>query len=138
MANPLLGTGMGSVPVTALYGAVTAIITTGLAMNISRMRGKHKIFRGDGGIAELQGAIRAHGNAAEHVPVTVLLLLVAELCGGSSLALHVLGGAFLVARILHPLGMMKSIAPAQVAGAVGTYLTQFALAGYALWLRPWG
>ena len=138
MANPLLGTGLGSVPVTALYGAVTALITTGLAMNISRLRGKHQTLRGDGGIAELQGAVRAHGNAAEHVPLTLLLLLMAELCGGSSLALHVLGGAFLVARILHPIGLMKGIAPAQIAGALGTYLIQFALAGYTLWLRPWG
>jgi uncharacterized membrane protein YecN with MAPEG domain len=138
MANPLLGTGLGSVPVTALYGGVTALITTALAMNVSRTRGKHQTFRGDGGVAELQGAIRAHGNAAEHVPLTILLLLMAELCGGSSTVLHVLGGAFLVARILHPLGYMRNVSALQIAGALGTYLTQVALAGYTLYLRPWG
>ncbi|HEX8702210.1 MAG TPA: MAPEG family protein [Myxococcaceae bacterium] len=138
MANPLLGAGLGSVPVTALYGGVTALLTVGLAMNISRLRGKHQVFRGDGGVAELQGAIRAHGNAAEHVPLALLLLLLAELCGGSSLVLHVLGGAFLVARILHPIGLVKQITAAQIAGALGTYLTQVLLAGYALYLRPWG
>jgi len=138
MANPLLGTGLGAVPVTALYGGLTALLTVGLAMNISRMRGKHNVLRGDGGIPELQGAIRAHGNAAEHVPLAILLLLLAELCGGSSLVLHVLGGAFLVARIIHPIGLIKQISAGQVVGAMGTYLTQIALAGYTLWLRPWG
>jgi uncharacterized membrane protein YecN with MAPEG domain len=138
MANPILGTGLGSVPVTALYGALNALLAVGLAVNVSRVRGKYNVFRGDGGHAELQGAIRAHGNNSEHVPLAVLMLLIAELCGGSSLMLHVLGGAFLVARILHPLGMMKNIAPAQIVGAVGSYLLQAALAGYVLYLRPWG
>jgi uncharacterized membrane protein YecN with MAPEG domain len=107
-------------------------------MNVSRVRGKYNVSRGDGGHAELQGAIRAHGNNSEHVPLTVLLLLIAELCGGSSTVLHVLGGAFLVARILHPVGLMKNLSPAQITGALGSYLIQVVLAGYVLWLRPWG
>ncbi|HYO54573.1 MAPEG family protein [Archangium sp.] len=138
MANPILGTGLSAVPVTALYGGLNALLAVGLAVNVSRVRGKYNVFRGDGGHAELQGAIRAHGNNSEHVPLGMMLLLIAELCGGSSTTLHVFGGAFLVARILHPVGLMKNIAPAQIAGALGSYLLQAALAVYVLWLRPWG
>lgn len=138
MANPLLGTGLGSVPATALYGGLNALLTVLLAVNVSRLRGKYQTFRGDGGHAELISGIRAHGNNVEYVPVVVLLLLIAELCGGSSLMLHIFGGAFLVARILHPLGLMKNIAPAQITGATLSYLIQAALAIYVLYLRPWG
>jgi hypothetical protein len=138
MANPILGTGLGAVPATALYGGLNALLTLALAVNVSRVRGKYNTFRGDGGHAELQSAIRAHGNNVEHVPLTILLLLIAELCGGNSMALHVLGGAFLVARILHPVGLMRNLSAVQIPGALGTYLIQAVLAGYTLWLRPWG
>jgi uncharacterized membrane protein YecN with MAPEG domain len=138
MANPILGTGLGTVPVTALYGALNALLAVGLAMNVSRLRGKYKLTRGDGGHTDLQGAIRAHGNNSEHVPLAILLLLIAELCGGSSTILHVFGGVFLVARLVHPVGMIKNVNAAQYVGALGSYLTQGVLALYVLWLRPWG
>ncbi|MDY7225569.1 MAPEG family protein [Hyalangium rubrum] len=138
MANPILGTTLMSVPVTALYGAFSALILVALGINVSRVRGKYKTFRGDGGHVELQGAIRAHGNATEHVPLMLILLLVAELCGGSSTVLHIFGGAVVVARLLHAGGLMGSIQAAQISGALGTYLIEAGLAIYALVLRPWG
>ena len=45
------------------------LMILGLGVNVSRLRGKFNVFRGDGGHAELQGAIRAHGNSVEHVPM---------------------------------------------------------------------
>jgi hypothetical protein len=138
MANPILGTTLVAVPVTALYGALSALLLVALGMNVSRLRGKYQVFRGDGGHDELQSAIRVHGNNAEHIPLVLILLLVAELCGGSSVTLHVFGGALVVARLLHALGLTRRLTAAQVPGALGTYLIEAGLAGYALWLRPWG
>jgi hypothetical protein len=131
------GTTLLAVPITALYGALNALLTVGLSMNVSRLRGKYQVFRGDGGHAELQSAIRAPGNNVEHVPLALLLLLIAELCGGSSVALHVFGGALLFARLAHSYGLMRA-SRVQVVGALLTLLVQVGLAGYALWLRPWG
>jgi uncharacterized membrane protein YecN with MAPEG domain len=138
MANPILGTALMAVPTTALYGALCALLLVGLGMSVSRLRGKYKLARGDGGHEDLAIAMRAHGNAAEHVPLALLLLLIAELCGGASVALHIFGGALLVARLIHPVGLFKKIMGAQFVGALGTYLIEAGLAGYVLWLRPWG
>jgi uncharacterized membrane protein YecN with MAPEG domain len=137
LANPLLGTALLAVPVTALYGALNTFLMVALGVNVSRVRGKYKVWRGDGGHAELLNAIRAHGNNVEHVPVALFLLLVAELCGGSPTALHVFGGALLLARLAHAFGLIKT-SPIQVVGATTTLLVQVGLAGYVLYLRPWG
>jgi uncharacterized membrane protein YecN with MAPEG domain len=97
MANPILGTALMAVPVTALYGALNALLTLALGLNISRLRNKYQLFRGDGGHADLAGAVRAHGNNIEHVPLILILLLTAELSGGASIVLHIFGGAVRVA-----------------------------------------
>ncbi|RKH58620.1 MAPEG family protein [Corallococcus llansteffanensis] len=137
MADPMLGTTLLAVPVTSLYGALNALLTIGLGVNVSRVRTKLKVFRGDGGNAGLIAAIRAHGNNVEHVPLALILLLLAELCGGNSVALHVFGGALLVGRLVHAFGMLKN-SPVQAGGALLTLLVQLGLAGYVLLLRPWG
>jgi uncharacterized membrane protein YecN with MAPEG domain len=136
LTNPLLGTTLLAVPVTALYGALNAFLTVGLSVNVSRVRGKHNVWRGDGGHADLIAAIRAHGNNVEHVPLALILLLAAELCGGNSMALHAFGGALLVARLFHAFGLIKA-SRVQVVGALLTLAVQLGLAGYLLWLRPW-
>jgi uncharacterized protein len=137
LTNTLLGTTLLAVPVTALYGALNAFLTVGLSINVSRVRGKHNVFRGDGGHADLIAAIRAHGNNVENVPLALILLLAAELCGGSSTALHAFGGALLVARLAHAFGLLKA-SKVQVVGALLNQVVQVGLAGYLLWLRPWG
>ena len=133
----MLGITLLAVPVTSLYGALNALLTMGLGVNVSRVRTKLKVFRGDGGNAGLIAAIRAHGNNVEHVPLALILLLLAELCGGDSVALHVFGGALLVGRLGHAFGILKN-SPVQAAGALLTLLVQLGLAGYVLFLRPWG
>src|SRR5262245_59040214 len=93
------------VPVTALYGALNAFLNIGLAVTVSRLRTTHKVSFGHGDKDRLSRAIRAHGNNSEFVPLAILLLLLAELMGGSSLWLHLLGGSLLAARALHAWGI---------------------------------
>lgn len=138
MADPILGTAVMAVPVTALYGALNVLVTLALGLNVSRLRGKYNQLRGDGGHPDLIIAIRAHGNNVEHVPVVLVLLLVAELSGGSSTMLHIFGGALVVSRILHAVGMIHKKLFIQVPGASSTYLLEVALPIYLLLLRPWG
>ncbi|MCC6902085.1 MAG: MAPEG family protein [Polyangiaceae bacterium] len=124
------------VPVTALYGALNAILNVGLAANVSRNRGKHNVSLGSGQSKEMELAMRAHGNNAEFVPLALVMLLIAELSGGASLWLHVLGGSLFVGRVLHPIGLpLKAPNPPRFIGTALTWLMIVATAVYCLVLR---
>lgn len=86
---------------TPFYAAFLAIFFAGLSLNVSRLRLKHRISLGAGESPKLDRAIRAHGNFAEHVPLMLILLALAEVTGTSSLALHTLGGLLILARLSH-------------------------------------
>ena len=124
--------------ITALYGALNAILNILLANRVSTLRRVHKVSIGDGnGEAKpMQIAMRAHGNNAEFVPLAIVMLLLAELCGGNPIALHVFGGSLLLARIAHPIGMpLKSPNPYRFLGVAITWAVVIGCAGYVLYLR---
>ena len=122
--------------VTALYGALNAILNILLADRVSRLRNRHKTSLGAGEVPELLVAIRGHGNNAEFVPMAIVMLLLAELCGGNRTVLHVLGGLLLLARIAHPIGLAgKPRNPYRYLGTATTWLMIVASAGYVLYLR---
>ena len=60
---------------------------------------------GDGDNTRLRSAIRVHANFIEYVPIIALLVALLEMSGTSALRVHLLMGALLVSRLLHPLGM---------------------------------
>jgi uncharacterized membrane protein YecN with MAPEG domain len=123
-----------SVPVVALYGALNAIFNVLLAVRVSGGRMKEKVSIGPSGGASkvLDVMIRTHGNNAEFVPLALLLLLIAELMGGSSTVLHVLGGSLFVARVSHAIGMPMR-AP-NVFRATGATATSLIIVGLSVWL----
>ncbi len=124
---------MSTVPVTALYGAMIAIFYVLLSFNVSRQRGGSSAHEN---LPEpLRRANRAHGNAAEYIPLGVVLLLTLELSQGSSLWLHIFGGTLLVGRVLHAAGMILKVPPAQASGILLTWLTMLGEAIYLLVLR---
>jgi uncharacterized protein len=127
---------MSAPTITALYAALNAVLNVYLANRVSSVRRKAKVGIGIGSSTELEIAVRAHGNNAEFVPFALLLMLLAELCGGASAPLHVYGGLLFVGRILHPFGLGRP-AP-NVYRWVGTALTYVgivAASGWLLWLR---
>jgi len=122
--------------ITALYGALNAILNIYLASNVSTARRKHKVSIGHGDSPELLVVSRIHSNNAEFVPLAIVMLLLAELLGGSSAALHTCGGLLLFARIAHMIGMPRK-AP-NVFRVVGISLTWgliLGLSGWVLYLR---
>jgi uncharacterized protein len=122
--------------ITALYGALNALFNIALALRVSRLRGKHGVSLGEGDARELAVAIRAHGNNAESVPIALVMLLIAELCGGASVWLHALGGSLLAARVAHAVGLpRKAPNPLRWAGTAITWAGIVASAGYVLYLR---
>lgn len=124
------------VPVTALYGAMSALLNVALAANVSRVRAARKIFLGDGGDELMTRAQRAHANNAEYVPLAIVLLLILELSGGPSLMLHVLGGVLVTGRVIHAAGMLSAgLAKGRVLGILLTWATIAALAVLDIYYR---
>lgn len=122
--------------ITALYGALNAMFNVFLAGQVVRMRGKHQVSLGHGEHPEMLVAIRAHSNNAEYVPLSIVLLLVAEICGGSPLVLHIIGGGLLLARVAHWIGLPRKAPNAfRASGIVLTWLAILGTSGYLLYLR---
>ena len=94
-------------PVTAFYAALLAILLTALGMWVVRTRVKERVAIGDGNNPVLLSAIRVHANAAETIPVALLLMLLFELNGGSHAGLHVAGAALVAGRLVHAWGLSR-------------------------------
>ena len=92
-------------PLTALYGAILALIVVALAINVTLHRAKLRVPLGDGGNPVMLRMIRTHANAAEYVPLAIGLMLAYELNGGAHVALHVIGIALIAGRILQSWNM---------------------------------
>jgi uncharacterized membrane protein YecN with MAPEG domain len=122
--------------ITALYGALNAILNIYLANRVSSLRVKHKVPLGTVDEGPLLVAIRAHANNAEFMPLAVVMLLLAELCGGHSAALHAIGGSLLLARVAHAFGLPgKPHNPFRYWGTAVTWVGIVGTAGYVLYLR---
>jgi uncharacterized membrane protein YecN with MAPEG domain len=109
--------------ITALYAGLLALWQIFLGYRISVMRRKHKVGIGSGGNLELNIAVRCHGNAVEYIPLTMLLILIAELNGASAVLLHSVGVAFSVGRILHTWGLTKTQGNISFGRFAGMFLT---------------
>ena len=124
-----------SVPASALYGAFLAVITVFLAMNVSRHRGRAKALFGHNGDDGLESAIRAHANAAENVPLGIVMLVIAELLGANATSMHGLGGTMLVARCASSHGILFRTNATRVIGILLTWLAILGAVAYVLLLR---
>lgn len=123
-----------------LSSAVLVLLYFALAFMVSIARNRHRVGVGAGPDPDgpLNRAIRAHGNAAEYLPLFVAIFLYFEVAGGPPWTAW-LAIALTVCRILHALGMYRARTlngrdPLRFVGALGTYLGGFAL-GVALLLE---
>lgn len=91
--------------ITACYLAVLALLYVVLSLQVIRLRRANRAAFGDSGNFALRSAIRAHAHFAEYVPITALMIAMLEMAGAPALRVHLLMGALVVARLLHPLGM---------------------------------
>lgn len=122
-----------ALPVTSFYAALGALLLVGLAARIPALRRHHQVGVGDGDQPDLARAVRVHGNAAEHIPIGLVLLALLEIQGGNFMALHLVGAVFLIARVLHAWGLSES-AGVTSQRTWGTLLTWVVLAVMAGWL----
>src|SRR5690349_15566939 len=91
--------------ITACYLAVLALLYVALSLQVIRLRRMNRAAFGDSGSLALRSAIRAHAHFAEYVPISTLMIGFLEAAGAPALRVHLLMGALVVARVLHPIGM---------------------------------
>jgi uncharacterized protein len=92
---------------TSIYAGLCGLLMAWLALQTIKVRRANKVKLGDGGVFELQSAIRAHGNFAEYMPITIIMLFLLEHNGAPVLVIHIIGLAFLYGRWLHAQGLLK-------------------------------
>jgi uncharacterized protein len=124
--------------VVPLYAGLLALAYVWLALRVVRLRRNRGVSLGDGTDSDLLIHIRIHGNFAEYVPISLILLLMAELQGAPVWLLHGLCVMLVAGRLLH----MRALAQGRrglrlrVAGMVLTFLvlsiTGIGLIGHSL------
>lgn len=121
-----------SLPVTFLSAAVLGLLIVLLAARVSQLRMRYGASLGDHGHKDLGRFIRIHANTVEWTPIFLLLCLLTELGTGTSMALSLAAGAFVLARLIYAAGMWnRGFSPARQIGALVSYL---AVAGLSVTL----
>ena len=89
------------------YAALFALIFTFLSARTIRIRRSQQVAVGTGGNALLERAVRVHGNFAEYVPITLIILSFDEARLVSPILLHILCIALLIGRVTHAVGVAQ-------------------------------
>lgn len=124
-------------PVFFVCAGLLGLLAVALTIRIGLLRGRKRINLGDGGDAEMQAAVRAHGNLIEFAPLTLLIIYMAS-DFYSFRTVAILSVVFLVARVLHAGGMLGLIPKGRLVGALASTLTLgvasilLAIAGFGL------
>ncbi len=124
-------------PVFFVCAGLLGLLAVALTIKIGLLRGRKRINLGDGGDAEMQAAVRAHGNLIEFAPLTLLIIYMAS-DFYSFRTVAILSVVFLVARVLHAGGMLGMIPKGRLVGALASTLTLgvasilLAIAGFGL------
>ncbi|MEO1167319.1 MAG: MAPEG family protein [Pseudomonadota bacterium] len=125
-----------TLPVTAALAAALAALLLLLAVDTVRNRFRTQQAFGMGDDDKLTRASRAHGNLAEHAPIVIIMVALLEMSRANHMGLMVVAGVFIVARVLHALGLYMD-PPAQGSPpwprAVGVTLTWLVIAALGAW-----
>lgn len=119
------------VKIVPVYAALLALVFLWLSARVIRVRRAERIAIGPGGSKRLERAMRVHANFAEYAPLTLLLILMAELQAAPGALVHGLCLALVLGRSLHAYGVSQEKESLNLrVGAMA--LTFAALAGAAL------
>ncbi len=90
-----------SLPIASLTAVFAALLIVLLTLQVVRLRRKDGVVLGDNGDRVLAKAIRGHANATEQLPITLILMGLAELQGASTALLWLAAAALVLGRIMH-------------------------------------
>ena len=123
-------TDMTAVQAAALWSGLLILVLLVLSVRVVMQRRSRRVILGDGGDEPMIVAMRRFGNAAEYTPAAMAALILLALVGWAAWVIHLIGGAFLLGRIIHPMGLAfgKGPPPARVVGMTLTWLPLLAAA----------
>ena len=117
--------------ITILYAGVLGLIGIGLGATAGLYRGKNGISIGDGGDPELLLRMRRHANFVENVPLALILIALLEMQAVTATAIHVLGGALVLGRVMHWVGFNDDVG--NPVRGIGAGLTALTIAVSSIW-----
>nr|AEQ20632.1 putative glutathione S-transferase [uncultured bacterium CSLF43] len=121
---------------TAPYFTAFGLLAILHALQVVRLRIKHKIHLGSGDNPELERMSRVFGNYVEYVPIGLVLLIALEVAQSPVWYLHLCGMTLLLGRIFHAIGLSQTELPNSLR-RLGMILTLFSLflasVGVTLW-----
>jgi uncharacterized membrane protein YecN with MAPEG domain len=125
--------------VSAVTAGILIIMQMILMVAVVRARIGNRQSLGDGGHADLERAIRRHGNFAENAAIFIAGFTLLELLGASRLSLTIMCAVFVLGRISHIVGLSlpTSVNAFRRLGIVATVLVGSAL-GVRLIVSAWG
>ena len=94
-----------------IQAALLILMGAGLSFFVIRIRRAARVGIGDGGDSTLARAIRAHANFSEYAPFAIASYILLALAGAGASFIHGLGGAFLIARVIHAAGLSRDEGP---------------------------
>jgi len=124
--------------ITPLYAGLLALVFAVLSALVVLQRVAVDKAPDGADETDLNKSMRVQANFVEYVPLTLVLMLCAELQGAPAVAVHAMGIALLVARISHAIGMSRTpqISALRGLGFLLTFLTMIlsalAVIGHAL------
>ena len=121
--------------ITALYAGLLGLWFLVLSFRVVQKR-QTGIPLGDGGDKLMLRRIRGHANFAEYVPLCLILIGISEYLGLAAWAVHTLGAALLVGRLLHgySFGFTELFQFGRFHGTVLTYLVLLSASLSSIWL----
>ena len=107
--------------VTAFYASLLGLLFVALSARVIAVRREAQVSLGTGDSSELLRRVRIHANAAEYIPIALILMALAESLKAPSLLLHALGLTLLAGRLLHAYALTAKSIKLRVAGMMLTF-----------------
>jgi uncharacterized membrane protein YecN with MAPEG domain len=114
---------MTALQAAGLWSGLMILLLVVFGARVALGRTRHRVSLGDGGNDQMILLTRTFGNAAEYIPLGVGAMTLLALLGASALEIHLVGGAMMIGRLLHPLGLaMRAPNWARIAAMSLTWL----------------
>ncbi|WP_070968959.1 MAPEG family protein [Vibrio sonorensis] len=124
--------------VTALYAVVLAGLLLFLAIQVIFQRRKAKVKYSDGGVEALAIARSAHGNAVDYIPIVLILMALVEYNGAPLWFVHLIGGLFVISRVMHARAILNERLSYRVKSMKLTFTCLVTLMVANVFFLPWG
>lgn len=123
--------------ISVLYVVFCSALLMWLSFEVIKQRRTFKVKYSDGGEEALVRARSAHSNAIEYIPISMLMLVLAEYNGAYSWMIHLCGLIFIVGRVCHGYSILSDTLTGRRFGMYCTFLVMLTLMVLNVIYVPW-